>query len=172
MELSNFYINDNILFIIFRKLSLIDMIRFSHVNKITYNIFYNSNKSLIYNYINDDYKRFYALLNMYKYEFDEISQMGLQSIMNMKTIITDNDKIYYDLRYLFELVNKGFIVTTELDNSSLDKRIILIMIKAMKRCISFNRFETIMKIYNEPILYSLRRNINVQRPKDFLFLKP
>ena len=171
MELSNFYINDNILFIIFRNLSFIDMIRFSHVNNLTYNIFYNNNKSLIYNYINDDYNRFYSLLNMYKYEVDEISQMGLQSIMNMKTIMTNNDKIYYDLRYLFELVNKGFTVTTEFNNSSLDKKVILIMIKAMKRCISFSRNETIMKIYNEPILYSLRRNINIKRPKDFMILK-
>ena len=139
MELSDIYIDDNILFIIFRKLSFIDMIRFSHVNKLTYNIFYNDNKNLIHNYINYDYKRFYALLNMYKYEFDEISQMGLQSIMNMKTIMTNNDKIYYDLRYLFELVNKGFTVTTEFNNSSLDKKVILIMFKAMKRCISFSR---------------------------------
>ena len=41
MELSEFYIDDNILFIIFRKLSFIDMIRFSHVNRLTYNIFFN-----------------------------------------------------------------------------------------------------------------------------------
>lgn len=172
MELSDIYIDDNILFIIFRKLSFIDMIRFSHVNKLTYNIFYNDNKNLIHNYINYDYKRFYALLNMYKYDVDEITQIGLQSIMNMRTIMTDNNKIYYDLRYLFELVNKGFIVTTELDNTGLDKKVILIMFKAMKRCISFSRYETIMKIYNEPILYSLRRNIQIKQPKDFLFLKP
>ena len=170
MELSEFYIDDNILFIIFRKLSFIDMIRFSHVNHLTYNIFYNNNKNLIYNYINYDYKRFYALLNMYKYDVNEITKMGITSMANMETIMTDNDKIYYDLRYLFELVNKGFNYTDNNYKNS-DKKVILIMIKAMKRCISFSRFETIMKIYNEPILYSLRRNINVKRPKDFLILK-
>ena len=52
-----------------------------------------------------------------------------------------------------------------------DKKVILIMIKAMKRCISFSRYETIMKIYNEPILYSLRRNIRVKQPQGFLLLK-
>ena len=170
MELSEFYIDDNILFIIFRKLSFIDMIRFSHVNRLTYNIFFNNNKNLIYNYINYDYKRFYALLNMYKYDVNEITKMGITSMANMETIMTDNDKIYYDLRYLFELVNKGFNYTDNNYKNS-DKKVILIMIKAMKRCISFSRFETIMKIYNEPILYSLRRNINVKRPKDFLILK-
>ena len=170
MELSEFYIDDNILFIIFRKLSFIDMIRFSHVNHLTYNIFFNNNKNLIYNYINYDYKRFYGLLNMYKYDVNEITKMGITSMANMETIMTDNDKIYYDLRYLFELVNKGFNYTDNNYKNS-DKKVILIMIKAMKRCISFSRFETIMKIYNEPILYSLRRNINVKRPKDFLILK-
>lgn len=170
MELSEFYIDDNILFIIFRKLSFIDMIRFSHVNRLTYNIFFNNNKNLIYNYINYDYNRFYALLNMYKYDVNEITKMGITSMANMETIMTDNDKIYYDLRYLFELVNKGFNYTDNNYKNS-DKKVILIMIKAMKRCISFSRFETIMKIYNEPILYSLRRNINVKRPKDFLILK-
>jgi len=169
MELSEFYIDDNILFIIFRKLSFIDMIRFSHVNHLTYNIFFNNNKNLIYNYINYDYKRFYALLNMYKYDVNEITKMGITSMENMKTIMTDNDKIYYDLRYLFELVNKGFNYTDNYKNS--DKKVILIMIKAMKRCISFSRYETIMKIYNEPILYSLRRNIRVKQPQGFLLLK-
>ena len=170
MELSTIYFDDNILFHIFKQLSLLEMIIFSHINKTTYSKFYNVIKNSIFDYINNDYYKFYKLLNIYKYTEQEINKLGILSINNIGTITTYTGQEYYDLRYLFELVNNGFNYNDNEYKKS-TSNIILLMIKAMKRCISFTRFETIMKVYNEPILYSLRRNIQIKQPKNFLLLK-
>lgn len=165
MELSNIYIDDNILFNIFRQLPLLDMVRFSHVNRLTYNIFYKLIKNKIYKI--SDYKNFYRLINMYKYNENEITKLGISSIMSIKTIISSENIKYYDLRYLFELINNGFNSKDNYYKYSDNYEVLKMMIMTIKRCISFNRFETILKVSSEPILYSLRKNINIKQPKDF-----
>ena len=47
---------------------------------------------------------------------------------------------------------------TILFNNSVKHNQLKLMIKTIKKCISFNRFETMLKIRNEPILHSLQYN--------------
>ena len=152
------YLNNDILYIIFNKLFLKSMIYFNHVNSLLYNTFSIEIKKYIYKKINTDYNLFFILLKMYNYEKNIINKMGLKIINDIKPIKTNNDKLYYDLRYLFEIINYGYW-----NNNIKDTRLYLIMI-AIKRCISFNRYETIMNIYNEPILFALRRTIKIKEP--------
>ena len=57
-------------------------------------------------YLNNDYIKFYKLLNKYNYKEDkEYLEENLNlSINNINTIWKDDINGYYDLRYLFELI--------------------------------------------------------------------
>lgn len=165
MEVSGFYLDDNILFNIFSKLSLKEKIKFSHINSLTYNNYVPVIKNEIYNFINNDYSHYYLLLKIYRYNVDEINKIGLSCIRNMKVIKDIRDNKYLDLRYLFEIVIRGFFYDNKDDNDVLNT-----MIKKMTNCKVFNRFETIRRIYQEPILCSLRRDITIKQPKDYLHI--
>ena len=83
----------------------------------------------------------------------------------MKIIKDIRDNKYRDLRFLFEIILKGYTKKYDNDNNVIDT-----IIKKMINCKDFNRFETIRRIYQEPILFSLRRDIIIKEPKDYLHI--
>ena len=61
------YINEHLLDNIFDNLEIDDQIIFTHINKYTYTRYMYSVKSLVYQYINNDYNIFYTCICRYKY---------------------------------------------------------------------------------------------------------
>jgi hypothetical protein len=87
----------------------------------------------------------------------------------MKIIKDNNDNKYRDLRFLFEIILKGYTKKYDNDNDNdNDNNVIDTIINKMINCKLFNRFETIRRIHQEPILFSLRRDITIKQPKDYL----
>lgn len=165
MEFSGFYLDDNILFNIFSKLSLKEKIKFSHINSLTYNNYVPVIKNEIYKFINNDYYHYYLLLKLYNYDNYEINKIGSYTISNMKIIKDIRDNKYRDIRFLFEIILKGYTKKYDNDNNVIDT-----IINKMINCKHFNRFETIRRIYQEPILFSLRKDITIKEPKDYLHI--
>ena len=153
MNFSGFYLPDIITFYIYDKINDNDSLYFTHINKYTYKNFKIKNKYKIFKFINKDFKLFKQYINIYKYDNREIDNIGLISAIN---IIEVKTKIYnyYDLRFLFEVLYRKSKIDT---NLILDRTLVYI-IKCIKKCISFNRFETIFNINNNICLYSLHYN--------------
>ena len=150
MELNNIFISENIIHYIYEKLDKNYLINFTHINNYTYRNFKNINKYKILEFVNTDYKLFKQYINIYKYNNEEINNIGLLSAINIPEVncIIHN---YYDLRYLFESLYKKSIINIDL----VENKVIKYLIKSIQNCISFDRFETIYKINNDIALYPL-----------------
>ena len=169
MEINNIYINNDIVYYIFNKLSYKDKIAFSHINQYTYNEYKNSIKYSIFKYINTDYKLYKNCINRYKYNQNEIKDLGLIAITNMKTVWGSLQTDYYDLRYIFELIMKDLDINDkdiEKINNKLNLQIIL---QEVKNCRSFSRAQTILNISKLPMLHSLRYTFN-NYDKEWLYI--
>ena len=155
MELNKIYIHSDIIDHIFNNLFYEDMITFSQLNKYTYKKYKDSIKFKVYEFLNNDYKLYKECFKRYKYDEMQIKTLGLMAISEPITIWATSLSGYYDLRYIFELIMVG-LDTNDIDiiniNKALNLKIILI---TLNRCKSFNRFETIENINNEPSLRSL-----------------
>lgn len=153
MEFCNIYIPKDIIENIYINLEKEDCLYFTHINKYTYKYFKIKNKYRIFEFINKDYKLFKKYINIYKYNKQEIDNIGLISCLNTLEI---NSSLYnyYDLRFIFEALYKKSKINTEL----IDNKVLIYIINCLKKCISFNRFETIFNINNELCLYPLHYN--------------
>ena len=127
---------------------------FIHINSQIYQRYKNKIKYGIFNSITNDYKTFRRCLNMFNYNYDEIIHMGVIGLSNIKLIYELDIRVYYDLRFLFELMLLGLDLNHPLITRLL-KMNIEIMLKKIKRSISFSRHETILNINSEVSLRSL-----------------
>jgi len=169
MEINNIYINDDIVYYIFNKLSYKDKVAFSHTNQYTYNKYKNSIKYNIFKYINTDYKLYKDCINRYKYNQNEIKDLGLIAITNIKTVWGSLQTDYYDLRYIFELIMKDLDINDK-DIKKINNRLNLqIILQEVKNCRSFSRAQTILNISKLPMLHSLRYTFN-NYDKEWLYI--
>ena len=155
MDINNIYITDHIIKNIIDILDLEDKISFTTCNKSIYEKYYDNIKVDIYKYINNDYKYFKRCINTFKYDILTIKTLGLLAIINPNVVWGGYKTKYYDLRYIFELMMKNLDIN-DIDivnvNTSINIRFIL---NTLKRCIGINRYETKVKIQNEPCLRTL-----------------
>ena len=155
MELNKTYIQPEIIEKIFNKLSYDDMITFSHLNKYTYKKYKDSIKYKVFEYLHNDYKLYKECFKRYTYNDNTVKTLGLMAISNPVTIWGTSLSGYYDLRYIFELIMSGWNINDK-DIIEITKGINLrILLNILNKCKSFNRFETIENINNEPSLRSL-----------------
>ena len=155
MEINDIYIDSNVIDIIFKKLNYEDMIQFLQVNKYMVKDYQNYIKYRIFDFINKDYRLFKGCFNRYAYNDKVIKELGIIALNKLNTIWETKLTSYYDLRFIFELIMNNLNINDKdiiEANNSLNIRFIL---KKMNTCKSFNRFETIRKINNEPSLRSL-----------------
>ena len=157
MEFNCIYIPDEMIPFIFDQLNEKGRIHFVFVNQYTFINYYPYLKKLIYSFINQDYIIFRKLIQKFSYNPDEINQLVKLGIQNINTV-WGGCVGYYDLRYLFEIIflyqiNQEFLIQEI--NKDKKKENILFLFKLIKKCISFNRSETIIKINNNSSLYSL-----------------
>ena len=157
MEFNTLFFTDDIINIIFEKLPCHDKITFSHMNQYTYRKYYNKCKYLLFDHHNKDYQLFKEWIKIYTYTESELQVIGLVCIRNIRPVWCSSLNCYYDLRYIFELIYAGL----DYENKELKKHIqqmnLLIIMTTIKKCISFNRFETIHKINQEVMLRPLHR---------------
>jgi hypothetical protein len=156
MEISNIYINDDIVYYIFDKLSYEGKVAFSHINRYTYNEYKDTIKYNIFKYINTDYRLYKDCINRYKYNNNEIRDLGIIAIKNMKTVWGSLQTGYYDLRYIFELIMKDLDINDKDIKKINNKLNLQLILQEIKKCKSFNRAETILNISKVPMLHALR----------------
>mgnify|MGYP001126668901 CR=1 FL=1 len=108
MELCDFYISDDIINIIYNNLYIIDKINFTIVNKYMLTNYYN--KTQMYHldfFLNNDYIKFYNLLNKYDYEKEDLGYLKkvcIESVECIREMRLEHLEIISDLRYIFELL--------------------------------------------------------------------
>ena len=154
-----FLLPDNLIDIFFEKLSYDDMINFTNVNHYTYERYKHKMKQMSFLFINKDYLSFRKNLIRYKYTKKELLELGVIGVKDIQRISPiSNGYIYYDLRYLFELILLGlnindsdFLIECR-KKSPVCKNQIEFILRKIKGCVSFSRHETIHKINFEPCL--------------------
>ena len=155
MDIQNIYINDDIIHNIFDNLDFHDKISFSQSNNYMYINYYDKIKYNIYLYLHKNYKLYKECINRFKYDKSQIKMLGMLAISNPNSIYGSKTSKYYDLRYILELIMKDLDIY-DIDivnvNESESMRFVL---TRMKKCKSFNMFETKKNINNEVSLYSL-----------------
>ena len=151
-------VNDEIIDEIFFLLDYKSRLNISYTNSEFYKKYKDSIKYKIFKYINTDYELFFDCMNRYKYNQKEKEDMLIEAINNINILWGTTITGYYDLRYIFELIYSKMNTETIPFNNSVKHNQLKLMIKTIKKCISFNRFETMMNVRNEPILHSLQYN--------------
>ena len=157
MEFNSLFFTNDIINIIFEGLSHHDKITFSHINQYTYHNYHNKCKYLLFDHLNKDYKCFKEWMKRYTYTENELQEIGIVCISDIGTVWESPLTCYYDIRYIFELIYAGL----DYNNKEIKDRIqhlnLFLIMTTIKKCISFNRFETIHKINQEVMLRPLHR---------------
>lgn len=155
MEFDGIYLNEDIIDNIFFHCDYHQKIIFSEINSYTRK-YKDSIKYQAFLTINENYSIFKLCFRKYKYTEEELLELGIRSMKGMKTIWGSTISGYYDLRYIYEIIYAG------LDPKKLseycNKLNLYYLINEIKKCKSFNHFETLVNINNNPSLYSLKND--------------
>jgi len=110
-------------------------------------------------YLNNDYLKFYECLNSNNYSRDIIfmGKVVIKSFMNIPTIWVRRSCSMYDLRFIFELMMKGYGLDTN-DIKIYNLHFYIHFYKRIINCIGDTRGETLVNIERCPYLFTLRRN--------------
>lgn len=157
MELNDIYIPESIIDNIFSQCDYSDKIVFTKINQFTRK-YKDSIKYESFNLINDNYSIFKLCFRKYKYTDEELLELGIRSMKGMKTIWGSTLSGYYDLRYIYEIIYAG-LEPREIKGYC-QKLNLYYLLNEIKKCRSFNHFETMKNINNNPSLYSLRRDFS------------
>jgi len=183
MEFTNkkIYLNENILYKIYKYLPLNDKFKFKLINKLTYIEYNNHNKKLINNYYHD-YKEFKECLNKNNYTKNEILDIGNKCIKYIDKVAEERSgsfqtyginfvmsqfNFYYDLRYIFEIIMKEI----DINKLIIKQEILKEAVKTIKKRKYLSRSETLWKISNEPGLRSLHWNFKPKNSDEWVYVK-
>ena len=154
MEVNSFFITEDLFDLIFLILPYEDKINFSQITQFTYNTYYHGIRYTIYKSVNNDYQLFKRCFQRFAYTEEEIQEIGVTAVKGVNSVWDISERGYYDLRYLFELIYRGLNIDKEIIQNTKYSNLQIIM-KKIKQCLSFTRSETIHKVNNEVMLYSL-----------------
>ena len=177
-----FILTDDILDIIFNKLTLDEMIIFYQVNSYTYNLFKDVIKNKAKIYLNTDYKKFRNVIVRYNYCKEDLLEMGLMGLKGINRVEPFlkykhlKTYKYYDLRYLFEMIllgldidDKKFIEECRKQSIRFETQIEM-MLKSIKNSISFSRFETIHNINQKPEMLGVLHRSFRANDKEWVYI--
>lgn len=172
MEFNGVFLSDDIISNIYDSLDVRSMINFTHTSGYPYKTFKKNTRSQIYKTINTDYNLFFELIRRYKYSIDELNKMGVIGVKNTNIIWADHSiRGYYDLRFLLEIIYKGMdIKNEEIINNVKDERMLL-MIKEIYNCKSFNKYETMLNINKKPLLTSLHVTFSPKNDEKLYYIE-
>ena len=172
MDFQNIYIPHEIIDIIFQNMDYLNKKNFILINKYLYKKY---NKKIHFYrldiYLNNDYKKFYLLLNYHDYKEDKIylEKVLNLSINNLQTVWKNDNNGYFDLRFLFELIykHKRLIKNLEFKNPyKHNNHIIIAIINTIILSIKSTRKETLNEINNNSYLSSLKNDFNPKSIKN------
>ena len=155
------FYNEDILEIIFINSPIRERIKFIKTNKFIYENFKKEiQKYKLILYANKDYLNFYHTLNNYKYEeyYDKLymDKIIARCFMYIPNIWASYTCGMYDLRFIFELMFKGYDIAKEV--KKYNAHFYIHFYKRIKNCLSDTREETLSKIEKDSYLFSLKKN--------------
>ena len=165
---------DDIFIIIFDELEIIsDKNNLSQISGFSYKLLNSKIQKykLIY-FLNNDYAAFYDTLNKYNYtlnkyrnnktDIDFINKVIVKSFMNLPLIRSSKICSMYDLRYVFEILYKGYKLETD-DIKIYNLHFYIHFYSKIMNCIDKDRSKTIENIEKNSYLFSLKQNPNFGR---------
>ena len=162
MNVNDIYISEEIIDMFYSRLNFNDRINFIKTNKDIFHRYKDQARCEIFDYINYDYLLFYECIRRFNYSNSEQIRLMTESLNVVK--LQSLRGYFCDLRFIFEICyySKNYlyknIYKKTYDVQTGEGDIFSLMIKEIISCISFNRFETILNIEKNPILYSLKRD--------------
>jgi len=151
MEINNIYFEEGIIDIIFNALDYTDKFSFSKLNHFTTK-YKDAIKYQVFNLINKDYHKYKLLMKMYRFNQNELLDLGILAVNDVDILWGTTLTGYYDLRYIFELVFAGLNIYHSSIKENCKGVNLFFLIRQIKSCLSFNRFETIRNINNHASL--------------------
>lgn len=151
MELNNTYFEEGIIDIIFNSLDYTDKFSFSKLNRFTRK-YKGAIKYQIFNLINNEYDKYKLLMIMYRFNQNELLDLGIIAVSGINMLWGTTLTGYYDLRYIFELIFAGLNIYHPSIKENCKGVNLFYLIRQIKLCLSFNRFETIKNINNHASL--------------------
>jgi len=153
-------LSDDVLLEIFNFCEVKEKKKLCEVNKFFYELFTpRIQKYKLITFLNQDYLQFYNCLNNYDYS-DEITYMEkviVRSFMTIPTVWASHSCGMYDLRFIFELMYKGYDIETD-DIKIYNLHFYIHFYSRIKQCIANTRKETLSNIDKCAYLFSLRKN--------------
>ena len=153
-------LSDDVLLEIFNSCEVTDKKKLCEVNKFFYELFTpRIQKYKLITFLNQDYLQFYNCLNEYDYS-EEITYMEkviVRSFMTIPTVWASHSCGMYDLRFIFELMYKGYDIETD-DIKIYNLHFYIHFYSRIKQCIANTRKETLSNIDKCAYLFSLRKN--------------
>ena len=152
-------LNEDILLKIFEQSNSKEKKRLCEVNKDFNELFTpRLQKYKLITFLNLDYLQFYNYLNKYDYSKDitYIGNIIVRAFMNIPTVWASHRCGMYDLRFVFELMYKGYII--ERDHVKIyNLHFYIHFYNKIRDCISSTREQTLLNIEGCPYLFSLKR---------------
>ena len=109
-------LSDDVLLEIFNLCEVKDKKKLCEVNKFFYELFTPKlQKYKLITFLNTDYLQFYNCLNEYDYskEITYMEKVIVRSFMSIPTVWASHSCGMYDLRFIFELMYKGYDIETD-----------------------------------------------------------
>ena len=163
MNINNIYFPDEIIDFFFERLEMEEKIQFHQMNRYTYNRYRVGIKNEIFNLINKNYAFFYDCIQKFNYSTDEKNILRKKSIEGINVVLSTSGS-FYDLRFIFELIYldrniyDDYTFNYPIDHfKNGNNDVFRMMVNDIKKSISFNRYETIVNIEKNILLFSLRR---------------
>jgi len=154
MELSNVFVNDDILYHIYDQLSIQSKLSFSKTNRYLFDNYHKTCKQEIFKHINENYSNFRLLLHYLSYSESEKQNILQQSVDTIQKVEVLPNLYRYDLRFLFELMMKHYTIFKA-------KHIPDALVPYLHRllyCKSFDRSQTLWRVHDEFTLYTLHQS--------------
>ena len=153
--------NIDILYNIYINLPIRERIQFIKTNKFLYENFKKEiQKYKLKSYANKDYINFYYTLkdNTYDDHYEKIymNEIIARCFMYIPNIWASQNCGVYDLRFIFELMFKGYDPGKEVKRYNV--HFYIHFYKRIKDCLSDSREETLAKIETDSYLFSLKQN--------------
>ena len=156
-------LNDDLLDLIFLSVTIVKDIRsFISVNK-RMNIRYKDEieKYKLKIYVNQDYLSFYEYLYRYSYGESFMDQIIAKAFMNIPKIWPSPVVEMYDLRYIFELMCKGYALESE-EIKNYNIHFYIHFYHKIKECLDSDRKKTIQNIEKDSYLFSLKQDPKIK----------
>ena len=153
-------LSDDVLLEIFNLCEVKDKKKLCEVNKFFYELFTPKlQKYKLITFLNTDYLQFYNCLNEYDYskEITYMEKVIVRSFMSIPTVWASHSCGMYDLRFIFELMYKGYDIETD-DIKIYNLHFYIHFYTRIKKCITKTRAKTLANIDKCAYLFSLRKN--------------